>query len=416
MCYISKKIAFSSHILCKLVEQRLTFSQSLVNSICLFDQMYKHVVVKGGQFQVGGSDGGKYRKISVGGYASSVYAGAGGLNTRISTDGSHGELTTHHLYIKSFSIGGNEKETMQNLNTRLATYLEKVSSLEKANAQLEGQIREWYQKNSGFGKRNDNHYFQIIEELTQQIINAKMENGKILLQMDNARLALDDFKMKLEYEQNLSSSVEKDLSELRKVIDDLTMTKTDLESQTESLKEEMIYLKKNHAEEMEELGKQKGAIDVEVNAAPSVNLGKTMEDMRSQYEQLVEKQRLEAKYCFDKKVEEWNKEVQINTSEIENYRKELSDIKHKVQDLEIEAQAELSKKKAAENAQGNVNSQYTMELADKQEKIARFEELLQQTRKDVGFQIQEFSILFDLKNRLEAEISTYRRLLDAEGQ
>ncbi|KAJ8781553.1 hypothetical protein J1605_011052 [Eschrichtius robustus] len=90
--------------------------------------------------------------------APSVYGGAGGHGTRTSTSRhmvSYGsDLAEGNLCV------GNEKMTMKNLNDRLASYLEKVRSLEQSNSKPELQIKRWYETNTPGTCRDHSAYLE----------------------------------------------------------------------------------------------------------------------------------------------------------------------------------------------------------------------------------------------------------------
>ncbi|XP_043858718.1 keratin, type I cytoskeletal 16-like [Dromiciops gliroides] len=312
-------------------------------------------------------------------------------------------------------LAGGEKVTMQNLNDRLASYLDKVRALEEANTDLEVKIRDWYQKQRPTEDKDYSPYYRTIEDLKNKILVATTENAQIVLQIDNARLAADDFRNKYEHELALRQTVEADINGLRRVLDELTLARTDLEMQIESLKEELAYLKKNHEEEMRALrGQTGGDVSVEMDAAPGINLSQVLSDMRDQYEQMAEKNRRDAEAWFLSKTEELNREVVSNSELVQSGKTEISELRRSLQSLEIELQSQLSMKASLESSLEETKGRYCVQLSQIQGLISSVEEQLAQLRCEMEQQNQEYKILLDVKTRLEQEIATYRRLLEGE--
>ncbi|KAI5219214.1 Keratin, Type I Cuticular Ha1 [Manis pentadactyla] len=313
------------------------------------------------------------------------------------------------------AFNGSEKETMQFLNDRLASYLEKVRQLERENAELENRIREWCQQQEPFVCPNYQSYFRTIEELQQKILCTKSENARLVVQIDNAKLAADDFRTKYETELGLRQLVESDINGLRRILDELTLCKSDLEAQVESLKEELLCLKRNHEEEVNTLRSQLGdRLNVEVDAAPTVDLNRVLNETRCQYEALLETNRRDVEEWFTTQTEELNKQVVSSSEQLQTSQAEIIELRRTVNALEIELQAQHNLRNSLENTLTETEARYSSQLSQLQCMITSVESQLAEIRGDLERQNQEYQVLLDVRARLEGEINTYRGLLDSE--
>lgn len=357
--------------------------------------------------------------------AASVYAGAGGSGSRISV--SHSTSVRGGWGSGSLAAGmagglagigsiQTEKETMQCLNDRLASYLERVRSLEADNRRLESKIREHLEK-KGPQVRDWGHYFKTIEDLRAQIFASSVDNAHIVLQIDNARLAADDFRVKYETELAMRQSVESDINGLRKVIDDTNITRLQLETEIEALKEELLFMKKNHEEEVNGLQNQiaNSGLTVELDAPKSQDLSKIMADIRGQYDELARKNREELDKYWSQQIEESTTVVTSQTAEIGAAEMTLTELRRTVQSLEIDLNSMKNLKASLENSLTEVEARYAMQMEQLNGILLHLESELAQTRAEGQRQAQEYEALLNIKVKLEAEIATYRRLLE-EGE
>nr|XP_033773389.1 keratin, type I cytoskeletal 47 kDa-like isoform X2 [Geotrypetes seraphini] len=255
----------------------------------------------------------------------------------------------------------------------------------------------------------------ILPPVEEQIFAAIIDNARIFLQIDNARLAADDFRLKYENELAQRRSVEADINGLRRVLDDLTLTKNDLEMQIENLTEDLAFLKKNHEEELKTMqGTAAGQVNVEMDAAPGIDLTKILNDMRANYETLAEKNRRDAQEWYNQKSRELKKEISTGVLQVETSRSEITDLKRTLQGLEIELQTQRAMKKSLEDTRADIECRYGAQLVQIQGMITSVEKLLTQIRNDMESHNTEYRNLMGIKTRLEMEIEMYRRLLDGE--
>ncbi|KAG8447878.1 hypothetical protein GDO86_015116 [Hymenochirus boettgeri] len=304
---------------------------------------------------------------------------------------------------------------MQDLNNRLASYLEKVTSLENSNKQLEVQIREKVldikPKQKDFSAQ-----FNLIKNLQNQITDSVIQNTKLLLAIDNNKLAVDDFRVKWNTESAIRHCVEKDLHAITKVKEDHDSVNYSMKIELEGLESELLSLKNNHIKDLE-LAKEsaaKGRVEVEVDAVQGPDLNSILSDIRSQYEDIMNKNKEEADALFQAQCEDVNLRLERESQESQTAQTELKEQKSILQRLQLELDSLYNQVNALKQDLDATQHGYKNELDRLQKQVSSVELELAEVGQTVQNNKLEYEALLRIKETLEAEIAEYRRLLEGD--
>uniref|UniRef100_A0A8C4XEI1 Keratin, type I cytoskeletal 15-like n=1 Tax=Erpetoichthys calabaricus TaxID=27687 RepID=A0A8C4XEI1_ERPCA len=305
----------------------------------------------------------------------------------------------------------NEKQQMQSLNDRLATYLEKVRTLEATNKDLEDKLKNFH--TSKVVTKDHTSFQDQLQPLRDQIIAAIIENSRLALEIDNAKLAADDFRTKYESEYTIRQSVETDILNLKGLKKECEINHTSNLQEIETLKQEIEDLKNQHEEDMGGLKEEMaGTVNVNVQASEGPDLTRILEDLRAEYESIVQRNKMDLERWFNKQV---TKEAEaIQKAEVaggtETTKTEVTDLRRQTQSLQAELDA--LRKAALEETLAGVDGRYQMELHRIAAMVAALEEELMNIRDSMTSQNEEYKKLLNIKEKLEQEIATYKQLLE----
>ncbi|KAK2098319.1 Keratin, type I cytoskeletal 18 [Saguinus oedipus] len=137
-----------------------------------------------------------------------------------------------------------------------------------------------------------------------------------------------------------------------------------------------------------------------------------MAEIRAQYDELARKNREELDKYWTELIEESTTIVTTQSIEVETAEMTLTELRRTVQSLEIDLDSMRNTKISLENSLREVEARYALQIEQLNGILLHLESELAQTRAEGQHQAQEYEALLNIKVKLEAEIATYRRLLE----
>ncbi|XP_056624847.1 keratin, type I cytoskeletal 47 kDa isoform X1 [Triplophysa dalaica] len=339
----------------------------------------------------------------------SISAGGGSLSAGLKMGGGG-------AYMQNMAYIVNDKQQLQVLNDRLATYLEKVKRLEITNRELNEKLRS-FTVNRVQTTHDLEPYQMQLRPLREKILILIQENTELTLAIDNAKLAAEDFRLKYETEFGICQSVEGDIANLKALKNEYNATSEVLLHEVNTFEVELRNIKDAQQQEMIGLrGQIAGTVTVDVQNVESADLSRVLAEIRAEYETVIEKNRREAEHWYTKQVEKKSAEFAIVTETTVTGGTEITENRKQSMTLHTQLDAAFVEKSNLEQRLLEVQSQYQSQLYRLSQLAGSLEGELMSVRESALQQSRDYQLLLSTKVQLEREINTYKALLEGAGE
>ncbi|XP_052794876.1 lamin-B1-like [Mya arenaria] len=353
-----------------------------------------------------------------------------------------------------------EKEQLQNLNDRLAAYIDRVRYLESENSRLQVQVRSTEETVTREVTNIKSLYESELAEARKHLDDTAKDKAKQQLEADKYKTEADDWKTKylkrerdaknaekrnLELEALLGdakarlqdaennrkhaeaesarlrgelANLERQMATLRKQLEEETLLRVDLENRIQTLKEELAFKSQIHEQELNETRTRTTTTidetDTGLRADYENKLQDALQQTRMEYEEQIRVVREEVEDLYDRKVNDLQGALDRSMTVGNSSREEYILIKRRVDELQSEVTKLKAQNAAYESRIRDLESQLASEQDLYEQRLLQKDNEIMDLRLALSDQTQEYADLLDIKLRLDSEIEAYRKLLESE--